>query len=508
MSSRTSTLSNPASSESLYAKRRKIQVRDITGRFRRFKTQALVLLLAIYYLVPWLRWDRGPNAPDQAVLVDFPTRKFYFFFIEIWPQEVYYLTGILIMMAIGLFAITTTVGRVWCGFACPQTVWTDLFMAVERRIEGDRNARLRLDQAPFSMNKALRRAAKHVVWLLIAVATGGAWVFYFADAPKLAVDLIHFQASTAAYVTIGILTLTTYSFAGLAREQICTYCCPYSRFQAAMLDEHSVIVTYRTDRGEPRGKASRSAAARVAAPQPASAPAAADSLAAFMPAGAAPRQGDCIDCAACVTVCPTGIDIRNGQQLECINCGLCVDACDHVMDKVGRPRGLIALDTLANLNLRTTGADPNPPIRIWRPRLFVYIGLWAAVGLIMVAALVTRPNLDLSVQRDRNPLFVTLSDGSIRNGYTFHLINKKHVDRQAVLSVEGLPGARLFVLNMGETPEPVLTLGPDGVSAERVFVTVPRSAVTKESTDVRFVLRDPVSGDETHYDGIFRGPGR
>lgn len=496
MSSRTSTLGDTAS-ESLYAKRRKIQVRDITGRFRRLKTQVLVLLLAIYYIVPWLRWDRGPNAPDQAVLVDFPSRKFYFFFIEIWPQEVYYLTGILIMMAIGLFGITATVGRVWCGFACPQTVWTDLYMAVERFFEGDRNARLRLDQAPFSLNKAWRRTAKHIAWLLIAVATGGAWVFYFADAPTLAADLVHFQASSTAYITIGILTLTTYSFAGLAREQICTYCCPYSRFQAAMLDEHSVVVTYRTDRGEPRGKgkaAARAALAPVSGAGEVAAP--------------APKLGDCIDCAACVTVCPTGIDIRNGQQLECINCGLCIDACNHVMDKIGRPRGLIALDTLANLEQRTAGIDPAPKIRIWRPRVFVYMALWAGVGLIMLVTLLTRANLDLTVQRDRNPLFVTLSDGSIRNGYTFHLINKKHVDRQVVLSIEGLPGARLMVLNTGEAPAPVLTLGPDAVTAERIFVTVPRGAIAADSTDFRFVLRDPVSGDEAHYGGIFRGPGK
>lgn len=486
MSSRTSTISDPAAPESLYVKRRKIQVRDITGRFRKLKWQVLVLLLAIYYIVPWLRWDRGPNAPSQAVLVDFPARKFYFFFIEIWPQEVYYLTGILIMMAIGLFGITATIGRVWCGFACPQTVWTDLFMAVERFVEGDRNARLKLDQAPMSVNKVLRRIAKHILWLLIALATGGAWVFYFADAPTLAVELAHFQASTAAYATIGLLTLTTYSFAGLAREQICTYACPYSRFQAAMLDEHSIVVTYRTDRGEPRGKASRVAT----------------------PAVPAAKLGDCIDCAACVTVCPTGIDIRNGQQLECINCGLCIDACDHVMDKVDRPRGLIALDTLANLEQRRTGVDPNPKLKIWRPRVFVYMALWLGVGLVMLVTLLTRPNLEMSVQRDRNPLFVTLSDGGVRNGYTFHLINKMHVERQAVLSVEGLPGARIYVLNLGEKPEPTLTLGPDAVTAERVFVTVPRGALTADSTDFRFVLRDPASGDEAHYGGIFRGPGK
>jgi cytochrome c oxidase accessory protein FixG len=251
-----------------------------------------------------------------------------------------------------------------------------------------------------------------------------------------------------------------------------------------MLDEHSVVVTYRSDRGEPRGKAGRGAQAPAA------------------------KLGDCIDCSACVTVCPTGIDIRNGQQLECINCGLCVDACDHVMDKVDRPRGLIALDTLANLEQRRTGVDANPKLKIWRPRVFVYMALWAGVGLIMLVTLLTRANLDLSVQRDRNPLFVTLSDGSIRNGYTFHLINKLHVERQAVLSVEGLPDARLYVLNQGEKPEPVLTLGPDAVTAERIFVTVPRGAVAAESTDFRFVLRDPVSGDEAHYDGIFRGPGK
>ena len=216
----------------------KIHPKRAQGFFRRLKWIVMAVTLTIYYVTPWLRWPRGPGAPDQAVLIDFPARRFYFFFIEIWPQEVYYLTGLLIMAGIGLFLMTSIAGRVWCGYACPQTVWTDLFLVVERAVEGDRNARIRLDQARFGFDKLRKRVTKHAAWLLIAVATGGAWVFYFADAPTLAGQLVHLEAPQVAYFTIGVLTFTTYVFGGLMREQVCTYMCPWPRIQGAMLDEN------------------------------------------------------------------------------------------------------------------------------------------------------------------------------------------------------------------------------------------------------------------------------
>ncbi|MBL0900241.1 MAG: 4Fe-4S binding protein, partial [Reyranella sp.] len=238
----------------LYVTRIKVYPRAVSGLWRRVKWMVLVLLLGIYYLVPWIRWDRGPGAPDQAILIDLDGRRGWFFDVVIWPQEIYFVTGFLILGAFGLFFASSLFGRVWCGFTCPQTVWTDLFMWVERLIEGDRNERMRLDRRPLSAAKAARKAAKHAVWLAIAAATGGAWVFYYVDAPTTLVKIFRGEASMEVYAFVGLLTATTYLLAGWAREQVCTYMCPWPRFQAAMLDEQSLIVTYQKWRGEPRGE--------------------------------------------------------------------------------------------------------------------------------------------------------------------------------------------------------------------------------------------------------------
>ncbi len=312
---------NSAEKRSLYASRVKIHPKAVSGTFRRLKWAILAVALAIYYLAPWLRWTRPGDAPDQAILIDLASRRFYFFFIEIWPQEFYYVAGLLIMAGVGLFLVTSLFGRAWCGYACPQTVWTDLFMKVEAWAEGDRNARIKLDAAPLSFGKVRKRAVKLVLWFLIAVATGGFWVFYFADAPTLLGELVTFQAQPVAYFTIAILTATTFTFAGFMREQVCTYMCPWPRIQGAMLDEHSLVVTYNAWRGEPRSGHRKKAEVQGL------------------------KVGDCVDCNACVAVCPMGIDIRDGNQLECINCALCIDACDAVMAKVGLPKGLISYST-------------------------------------------------------------------------------------------------------------------------------------------------------------------
>ena len=296
---------------SLYAAQVPIFPRKVSGFFRTFKWWILVVTLGIYYLTPWIRWDRGPNLPDQAVLVDVAGRRFYFFWIEIWPHEFYFVAGLLIMAGLGLFLFTSALGRVWCGYTCPQTVWADLFILVERWIEGDRNARVRLWKGKWNLRKWRLRLTKWIVWLGIALATGGAWVFYFADAPTLLVDVFSLTAHPAAYITIAILTATTFVFGGFLREQVCIYMCPWPRIQAAMMDVDTITVAYRDWRGEPRGKKHDD------------------------------TVGDCIDCMACVNVCPVGIDIRDGQQMECITCALCIDACDDVMDKIGKPRGLI-----------------------------------------------------------------------------------------------------------------------------------------------------------------------
>ncbi len=464
---------------SLYKGRVEIYVRNISGKFRRVKWLFLTVLLGIYYIVPWLRWDRGPGAPDQAVLIDFPSRRFYFFFIEIWPQEVYYLTGLLILAALGLFFVTSLFGRLWCAWGCPQTVWTDLYMWVERLIEGDRNARMRLDKAAWTPGKIGRKLLKHAVWLTIAAATGGAWVFYFADAPTLAREIVTLQAPAAAWITIAILTAGTYLMAGHAREQVCTYMCPYARFQAAMLDENSLTTTYRYDRGEPRGKHKKGDGWE--------------------------GRGHCIDCDLCVAVCPMGIDIRDGQQMECINCGLCIDACNTVMEKLGLPHGLIAMDTLANVEARRQGR----PERNWflRPRTLLYSAVMLAVIAVMAFALATRSTLDISVLRDRNPLFVTLSDGSIRNGYTFKILNKLRETRRYSLAVQGVGGAKLSVVG-GTGGDLVLSVEPDRLASYHVFVKAPRAALQGVSTDITFVLTDRESGATATYDSVFRGPGK
>ena len=466
----------------LYASRIKVYPKAVGGTFRRVKWAVLAVCLTLYYIVPWIRWDRGPGAPDQAVLLDLAGRRGYFFGIEIWPQEIYYLTGFLILGAVALFLATSLFGRVWCGYACPQTVWTDLFMWVERRIEGDRNARMRLDQQPLSASKAAKKAAKHAAWLLIALLTGGAWVFYFTDAPTALRDIAAGRASVEVYFFIGLFTATTYALAGWAREQVCTYMCPWPRFQAAMLDEHSMIVTYQGWRGEPRGKHK---------------------------AGQSwDGRGDCIDCRQCVAVCPTGIDIRDGQQMECIGCGLCIDACTPVMAKIGRPGNLILFDTLANQAERAAARPPK--YRFARPRVLIYAAMLCVVAAVMLGAFLMRHTVELNVQRDRAPLFVTLSDGAIRNGYTLKILNKARSEREFTLQIGGIPGAMLSVVGREPADEgPVeLTAKSDSVATFRVYIAAPRTAMHGDSTPIMFTVREGRTGEAATYSSVFMGPPR
>ncbi len=466
----------------LYADRVRIYPKRVQGLFRRIKWAALIALLAIYYLVPWIRWDRGPNAPDQAVLVDMPGQRAYFFWIEIWPQEVYYLTGLLLLAAIGLFFVTSIGGRVWCGFTCPQTVWTDLFMWVERLIEGDRGARIRLDKAPFSGGKAAKKALKHGAWLLIAAATGGAWIMYFDDAPTVTVAILTGQASFAVYFFFGLFTGTTYLLAGWAREQVCTYMCPWPRFQGALLDQDSYVVTYEKWRGEPRGPHKKGTSWE--------------------------GRGDCIACNQCVAVCPMGIDIRDGLQMECIGCGLCIDACNDVMDRIDRPRQLITLDSDRNQSRRIAG---QPAIhRFIRPRTIIYAAILLVLSAGLLIALTARATVDVNVLHDRNPLFVTLSDGSIRNGYTIKILNKSREAGRYELTLAGLDDATLTVLGQEAegTEKIVLAAKPDAVTTYRVYVTVPAAALESDTATLTLVLEDAASGPGGAYDTVFRGPAR
>jgi cytochrome c oxidase accessory protein FixG len=456
--------------------------RRVSGRFRNIKWAALVLLLGIYYLLPWIRWDRGPAAPDQVILVDMAGRRLYFFWIEIWPQEIYFLTGVLVLAAFGLFLATALFGRVWCGFACPQTVWTDLFLWVERLIEGDRLARMRLDRQPLTVGKAIRKTIKHAAWLFIALATGGAWVMYFNDAPTVVRGFFTGAAGPVVYGFVGLFTATTYLLAGWAREQVCTTMCPWPRIQGALLDQDSLAVTYRAWRGEPRGPHKKGASW----------------------AG----RGDCIDCEQCVVVCPTGVDIRDGLQLGCIGCGLCIDACNDVMAKVDRPPFLIAWDSARNQELLAAGQPAN--YRLLRPRTLIYAVLVAVVGLAMLAGLGLRSSTDINVLHDRNPLFVTLSDGSIRNGYTIKILNRQHEARLYRLSLAGgLPATYRVVGGEPETSDRVeLRAMPDRVSTFQVYVTLPRSAVDRASRAIDFEATDPVAGTTARHTSVFRGPER
>jgi len=451
----------------LYEAHKRVYPQSVTGRFRTIKWSLMAVCLGIYYLLPFVRWNRGLDAPSQAVLVDLPNRRFYFFFIELWPQEVYYFTGLLILAALTLFLMNAIGGRIWCGYLCPQTVWTDLFYAVERLIEGDRRERMKKQAEGWTLQRASELVLKHSIWLMIAWWTGGAWVLYFNDAPTLVKELATFQAPVIAYIWILILTATTYTLAGFMREQVCVYMCPWPRIQAALTDEWALNVAYKYDRGETRMSLKKSNELRAMGE----------------------AVGDCVDCMQCIAVCPTGIDIRDGAQIDCIQCGLCIDACDNIMTRVGRPTGLIGYDNDINIHRREKGL---PPVyRIVRPRTVVYSLLIAAVGAIMLFALLNRQLLGISALHDRNPLAIQLSDGSIRNAYTIHLLNKREVDRTVAIDLDGPPNATIQIVGADSITQdrPMIVLARDSTMELRVLVTVPRTPAQK-SSPVRFIVTD------------------
>lgn len=432
---------------------------SVKGRIRRIKWAMLWLCLATYYLLPFLRWDRGAGAPDQAVLLDFEHGRLYAFFVEIWPQDLYYITGLLVLAAAILILANAVAGRIWCGFACPQTVWTDLFMTVERWIEGDRRERLKKIGAPLSARRVLEIGAKHAAWIMIAIATGGALVFYFTDAPTLLRQFAHGEASLFAWVWVLIFAGTTYGLAGFAREQVCTFMCPWPRLQGAIWDPEAFTVNYRDYRGETRMSAKKAAEFRAKGES----------------------AGDCVDCNQCVAVCPIGIDIREGPNFACINCGLCVDACDSVMKKLDRPRGLIDYETWSNIERGRRG-EPRVS-RLVRPKTVAAAAVCIALVGGMATAFAFRSDGAMSIEHDRNPRVVKLSDGSARNAYTVKLVNKSSAPRAYRLSAEGL-AARLEII--GAEPGGTIAVAPDSSVTARVTLTMdqPREA------DIRFVAEE------------------
>jgi cytochrome c oxidase accessory protein FixG len=470
---------NRKDTRALYSGREKIYPKLAHGRFRAVKWLVMAVTLGIYYAVPWLRWHRGPDLPDQAVLLDMANNRFFFLFLEIWPQEFYFITGLLVLAALTLFLITSVAGRVWCGYTCPQTVWTDLMIVVERFWQGDRNARMRLDKERWGPVKLFKKGMTHLSWLSIGLLTGGAFVFYFRDAPTLANELISGTAPAIAYLFLGIFTLTTYVLGGFAREQVCIYMCPWPRIQGAMVDRETLLVSYRAHRGEPRGPHKRG--------QPWE------------------GRGDCIDCKACVAVCPTGIDIRDGSQLECIQCALCIDACNDIMSKIGRPRGLIGYDTIAEQE--AVPHSTTAPLRLIRARTLLYAGLITLVGAIMLVALLNRTTLEINVLHDRNPPYVLLSDGGVRNGYTVKILNKLHQPRDFVLDTRGLEGARLAIVGVDAGAN--IRVTTDALRELRALVTLPPREIARiDSGAVAFalVVRDIVSGRETARTTQFQKP--
>jgi cytochrome c oxidase accessory protein FixG len=468
----------------LYAAPARIYPQKVTGTFRRIKWILLVVTLGIYYALPFLRWDRGPGEPSQAVLVDLERHRFYFFFIEIWPQEVYYLTGLMILAALSLFLMNALAGRVWCGYLCPQTVWTDLYLMIERLAEGDRRDRMRKDAGPWNVQRVAEKTIKHSLWLAIAWWTGGAWVLYFNDAPTLVKQLATFQAPAIAYIWIGILTCTTYLLAGFMREQVCLYMCPWPRIQAALTDENALNVVYRHDRGEPRMSVKKAKALRARS-EPA---------------------GDCVDCNQCVAVCPTGVDIRGGANMGCIQCGLCIDACDNVMRKLGRDERLIAYDTDVNIARRIEGKE-----NVYRPvrfRTVLYTVLIVGISALMAGKFMTRADASLAVIHDRNPLFVALSDGGIRNAYTIRLSNMAPRERSFTLSVQGLSGAKFEIVGetTGRQDRATLTMGSDQTREARLLVFSGDGRVEGNSTPLVFTIVDDAGKIIASAKDFFRAP--
>ena len=457
----------------LYASRKKVYTKDVHGGLRSIKWAVLAICLAIYYTLPWLRWDRGAGVPNQAILLDLWNERFYFFNVVLWPQNIWLLTIALILSAITLFWVSSVFGRLWCGYACPQTVWTDLYMAVERWVQGDRNARMKLDAAPWSLEKLWKKGATHIAWVVIAFWTGGAWVMYYVNAPVVVGEFWTGRATPDVYFMTALFTATTYLLAGWAREQVCTYMCPWPRFQSAMQDEQTLMVTYNAQRGEPRGHGRRDGQTAL---------------------------GDCVDCLACVHVCPTGIDIRNGPQLECINCGLCIDACNHVMERTGFKPWLIGWDTLARQKARTEGVAPK--WRPFRPRTYVYAAAFSVIAAVLVAGLATRSAFSFSAIHDRAPMFVRLRDGGVRNAYTLKLANRTMAPASFTLTVEA---AEPMLMGLPEQNSVLSTVAHLSVPASEVgtfrLTLQGRPSQAKETVGLR-LIKDG-TGQQARYSALF-----
>jgi cytochrome c oxidase accessory protein FixG len=436
---------------SLYAARQKIYPRSVSGVFSNWRWITVWITQIVFYGLPWLEWNTR-----QAVLFDLEARRFYIFSLVLYPQDFIYLTGLLVIAALSLFLFTAVAGRLWCGYACPQTVYTEIFLWIEKKVEGDRSARMRLDKASFSAQKVGKKWLKHALWILFAIFTGFTFVGYFTPIRELAA--LSLAASLGPWQTFWVFFygFATYGNAGFMREQVCKYMCPYARFQSAMFDKDTMIVTYDEKRGEPRGPRSKKA----------------DPLALGL--------GSCIDCTLCVQVCPTGIDIRKGLQYECIGCGACIDVCDEVMDKIGYPRGLVKYSTQNGI---AQGWSTKQMIqRAFRPRVLIYSGILGAISLAVMISLFMRTPLKVDVIRDRGALARMVEQGRIENVFRLQIMNATESTQRYVITVSGLPGVAIA----SENEVQVL---PTEVRSAAVRVQIPPDAATPGSHPIQFDIR-------------------
>jgi cytochrome c oxidase accessory protein FixG len=430
---------------SLYAVQEKIYPREVSGTFARLRVASMIVLLGIYYIGPWLTWGGR-----QALLFDLPARKFYIFGLVLWPQDFFLLSWLLIIAALSLFFFTALAGRLWCGYACPQTVWTEAFLFMERITEGRGPARRKLDAGPWNGNKIARKSAKQALWIVFSLWTGFTFVGYFTPIRELGPAVL--AASLGGWEAFWILFygFATYGNAGFMREQVCKYMCPYARFQSAMFDRDTLIISYDDKRGEPRGSRARGTDAK------------------------AQGIGDCIDCRMCVQVCPTGIDIRKGLQYECIACAACIDACDGVMDKMQSPRGLIRYATQHSIEGKRT--------HVLRPRVMIYATLLGVICAAFLGVLLLRTPLELDVIRDRNALYRESRPGYIENVYTLRIINKDARAHRFDLAVAGLPTVAI------ETDTPALEIEPFEIATLAARVVVEDGVIGRGGHDVEFTL--------------------
>jgi cytochrome c oxidase accessory protein FixG len=431
--------------KSLYAKQAKIYPREVHGLFARLRVLGVLSLLGIYYITPWLRWDG-----QQALLFDLPARKFHIFFITLWPQDFIYLAALLIIAGLSLFFVTAIAGRVWCGYACPQTVWTEAFLWIERKVEGDRAKQQKLDAQPMSARKLRIKATKQLLWIAFAGWTGFTFVGYFEPIVELGQRLVTFQLGPWETFWVAFYGFATYGNAGFMREQVCKYMCPYARFQSAMFDKDTLIVSYIPERGEPRGSRKRSA----------------DPLSLGL--------GDCIDCTLCVQVCPTGIDIRDGLQYECIACSACIDACDDVMEKMGYEKGLI--------KYTTENAMHGQPSHIVRPRVVIYALILLGIMALFAWSFSQRVSLGLDVIRDRNQLYRETNTGLIENVYTLKVLNMDDTGHRYTLSASGVPNLQLHM----DMPE--IRVESGDVLELPVRLQVDEAELKARSSEIEFTL--------------------